>query len=771
MEFLEGETLAARLRRGPLSLDDVPGYGQQIAAAIAAAHERGVVHRDLKPSNVMITRHGIKVLDFGLAKRASIGDDTSAETLTASRAIVGTPAYMAPEQLESKEVDARTDIFALGIILYEMATRKRPFGGGSQVSLIAEIMRAEVPAIRGAGPQLNHIVARCLAKDPAKRWQSASDVKLELEWAGAERPSASPERQYRFGFRWLIPLAIASLALTAAAIWTSNRKTAGEGHVYRFALAPPPDAEFLSVPNRTGLALSPDGRSLVFLAIRHNQSRLWIQQLDSPTARELPGTENASEPFWSPDGRAIGFFAAGYLKRIDSDGNNPQVLCEIQAPRGAAWGPDGNILFSPSNRVKTPLYRIPATGGMAVPVTTVDSAQRETYHSFPILLHDGKRFLYRTRGTAGAIFVSSFDNPKSRASVMPGSNWLELAYPIAGGPYAVWNRGETIVAQKWDPSSLRLSGEPVPLGGPVGVLPPTATYTISDSGLLVYAGPADLQLQLVDRTGKPVEVIGEPLHYSSPAISRDGTKVAALNLTTSTLLVTDVRRGVTTRIAENAGSPVCWSPNGRQLAFQQRGRLVVTNADGTGGEISLDSAGGPRTPEGWTPDGRGLLYTEPGTAGLRTLRMVEIGSSETAKPLLKTNRDEINGAISPDGRWLAYVTDESGREEVYVRKLEGGPRTQVSKNGGNTPIWRGDSKELFYQARDFNLVSVDAKSRPDGIEFSAPQTLFSLPASYVAGHSFDVLPDGKRFLIMAPYRPRPREALTVVFNWPALLAK
>ncbi len=770
MELVEGETLSAHLRKGPLRIDLALRYGQQIADGMTAAHARGIVHRDLKPGNIMITRNGIKILDFGLAKLAPMGDEVQTETLTASRAIVGTPAYMAPEQLEGKESDPRTDIFALGIVLYEMAAGKRPFAGDSQAALVADIMRAEAPAIPDAPPQFAHIVARCLAKDPANRWQSASDVRLELEWAGSSQAAPVSPLPRPASRRWLLGgVAVAALAIGIVGTVAWLRQATPEERVYRFSLAPPPDTEFLNVPNRTGLALSPDGHTLVFLGIRNGQSRLWAQRLDSQAARELAGTENAAAPFWSPDGRSVGFFAGGSLKRIDLDGSNLQVLTDIQAPRGAAWGADGTILFSPSNRVNTGLYRIPATGGKAVQVTTVDRANRETYHSHPVLLRDGRRFLYRTQGTAGAIYAGSFDDSKWKASVMPGSNWVELAHPSPSGPhYLVWNRGATIVAQTWDPASLHLSGEPAPLGGPVGVLAPYAAYTVSDSGLLVYAGPADLQLQWVDRTGKPLGVLGEPGQFGSPSLSPDGGKVAAQK--DGTLVVIDVRRGVTSRIATSVGAPV-WSPDSRRLAFGRGGRVVIVNADGTGTEALLPSSGGNQHVDAWTPDGRALLYSELGAEGRRSLRIAPIGSPGAARPLLNSTHDEIHAAVSADGQWLAYVTDESGRDEVYVQKLEGGPRTQVSSNGGNTPKWRRDGRELFYEARDGALVSASVKPGADRVELSAPQTLFALPATYVGGHSYDATPDGQRFLVMAPFRPRAHEPLTVVVNWPALLRK
>ncbi len=502
MECLEGETLADRLNRGALPVDHIVRISTEVAGALDRAHHQGIIHCDLKPGNIMLTKDGAKVLDFGLARfaRVSLGPAESAETQTAQRAIVGTLAYMAPEQLAGKESDARTDIFALGIILYEMLTGRRPFGGGTQAGLIAEIMRADMPDLPNAPPQFAHVVARCLTKDPAERWQSASDVNLELQWAGAcaasPAVSAPPFRTWR-SLGMVTALACLALGVAGSVAWL--RRGDPEQPVYRFSLAPPPGADFLNVPNRNGLALSPDGRWLVFLAIRNSQSRLWVQRLDSPTAHELPGTENASTPFWSPDGRSLAFFAGGSLRRIDSDGSNLQSLAaDIRAPRGGSWGSPSTILFSPGNTLGAAIYRLPAGGGTAVPVTTVNLPHAVRYHAYPVLLDDGEHFLYRAvggdmweAGVSSGWYLGSLHNLTSGTLVLPANTNVAVARPHGkGSRYLLWNRGDTVVAQKWTSLPLLPPATPCHLPGQWAIVKQTLPPQTPVCSFTVAARPA-----------------------------------------------------------------------------------------------------------------------------------------------------------------------------------------------------------------------------------------------------------------------------------------
>jgi hypothetical protein len=591
MELVEGETLASTLRRGPLGFDLAALYGQQIASALAAAHARGIVHRDLKPGNIMVTGTGIKILDFGLAKRTSPSEAPAAATLTASNVIVGTPAYMSPEQLEAKETDHRTDIFALGIVLYEMAAGTGPFGGESHAALIAAILRADAPPIPGVPSRFAHIVGRCLAKKPDDRWQSASDIGAELRWAASADFEAAAAPQPPKRRSWLPAAGVAAGLLAGIAGTLLALRPQAPARVYRFAIAPPPEAEFLNVPNRSGLVLSPDGDKIAFLAVRHGQSRLWVQRLDSQTPVELPGTENSAAPFWSPDSRSLGFFAANRLQRIDADGGNRQVLAETRAPRGGTWGPDGSIVFAPDNVTGGGLYRISASGGTAIPLTTV-AIGKERYHTHPQFLWDGQRFLF---GTMPGYAVASLGDPRARANFELASQ-LASAARVDGRDYLLWVRGETIVAQSWDSGSIRTTGEPVPLGGPSSVSP--QSFAVSNSGMLVYGGLNSLRLQMVDRAGQVLNSVGEPGRaVGSPAISPDGRLAAIRN---GNVALIDVKRGFTTLAARGADSPVYWSPDGTRLAATREGRLIIFVPGSSETALPID---GSRV-AGWTASDR-----------------------------------------------------------------------------------------------------------------------------------------------------------------------
>jgi len=765
MELVEGETLAARLKKGPLPLDQVLKYGAQIADALAAAHAKGIVHRDLKPGNIMVTKTGVKVLDFGLAK------SPADETLTASRAVMGTPAYMAPEQREGKPCDARTDIHAMGLVLCEMATGRR-------------VAPDQSAPLEGIPDKLAHIINRSIAKDPERRWQTASDIQLELEWV-ASSPEAASAPGKNISRRSALA-AVATGAVGAAASWTiasGRRQLSDTGQSFRFSIVPPVDAEFLRTPNHGGLAISPDGRMLVFLAVRKGQARLWVQSLDSLVSRELPGTDDASHPFWSRDSRSIGFFAAGSLKRIDADGSRLQILYDANIGQRGSWNADDAILFLPE-RSQAGLHRIPAGGGKPVPVTTIDTSRGEISHGMPQFLADGRRFLYNIAASSQpGFYVGSLDDPKLKAMILPSlSSWAEAAR-VGGVDYSLWVRGDVVVAQQWDSASLRLSSETTPLGGPVGVLSYDPYFAASDSGLLVYGGPLDLELQWLGKNGETLGKLGEPGFVSSPRLSPDQRKIACVR--NGALEMIDIPRGVTSRLAtDTANSIVAWSPDGATIAFSGRsgaGRPSVRlkHISGAGAETTLVKSDQIQYVADWSSDGKTVFYIERNPQGLRKLWMTPVGAPEKARPALNSPREEVNAVVSPDGRLLAYVSDESGRFEVYVQSLELAPgvgrsqeqRIQASGGGGNYPRWRGDSKELFYQALDGMLTTVAVRRGPKGFELESPRALFSLPVTLNTGYSYDPAADGQRFLAVAPYRRQSREPLTVAVNWPSLLKK
>jgi serine/threonine protein kinase len=770
MELVEGETLADRVKRGKLSIEQTIQYGSQIADALAAAHAKGIIHRDLKPANIMLTKSGVKVLDFGLAKSAQD------QTLTATNAVMGTPAYMAPEQQEGKECDACTDIYALGLVLYEMAIGRRAAHDQS-----ASTQNLPAP--------LAHTIDRCLPQDPVDRWQSARDIQAELVWAANTEPSSRQTPMLR---RTAITGMVSGLAGAAVALGLASlRKTAADTRILRFSVAPPAGAEFLRTPNHGGLAISPDGQKLTFLAVRNGQARLWVQPLDSLSAQELPGTEDASHPFWSPDSRSIAFFAGGSLNRINADGSGLQRLWVANVGQIGSWGQRGTILFSPRG-ARGPIYRLDSVGGKPVQVTTLDTSRGEVTHEVPQFLSDGTRFLYlisRTQGFLGpdqegsGVYIGSIDDPKLKSRILPAIPWFQEARAGAND-YLLWLRNDTLMAQKWDPDTLQTRGDPAALGGPVGVLANDPYFAVSENGPLVYGGPLDLQLQWLDRSGKLLSTFGETGMIASPRQSPEGRRVAVVR--NNVLEVIDLERHVTSRLATGvANRSVSWSPDGNKIAFAAVGtngkvQVLIKNANGTGPQTNLAPSSKAQTGVEWTPDGRALLYLQMNPENRTSLWIASLGAKEEAHPVLGSSYEEGNTAISPDGRWLAYVTDESGQPEVYTQRLDlqsgtahaQRPRTQVSGDGGSYPRWRGDGKEIFYQGRNGKLTAVAVKPAAlgqDALESETPRALFSLPVTYNAAYSYDVSRDGQRFLVVAPFRRQSREPLTVIVNWRAVL--
>jgi serine/threonine protein kinase len=551
MEYLEGESLAERLENGSLSVDQTLRWGEEVAAALDAAHRHGIVHRDLKPGNVMLTKSGVKLLDFGLAKLlrppGPVGGLTSAPTeakdLTSEGTILGTVAYMAPEQIEGKSADQRTDIFALGAVLYEMATGRKPFTGESRVSLIGSILKDEPALISSIRPMtppaLDRIVRTCLAKDPDDRFQAAHDVKLQLRWIAEEdsRATAPPALVSTRKSRERVAWALAALMTFALAASLLSRLSASREplRAVRTSILPPEKSAF--VFDAGAMALSPDGTRLAFIATSpHGKNLLWVRQLNSMSAQSLAGTQDASFPFWSPDSRHLGFFAAGTLKTIDISGGPAQTLCIARNGRGGAWDRDGVIVFSPSGRGS--LMRVTATGGTPVPVGELDPSKGEFSHRFPFFLPDGRHYLYLAVAGTGSdtVYVGTLDSKERKFLVRVNSNAIYAPPPAESSRgYLLFSRQRTVVAQPFDAKGLSLIGEAVPIGESVSFFDNTglAAFTASNTGAFAYqsGGVAALsQLTWFDRTGKQLDVVGAPADYRRVRLSHDGRRVAGRHL-------------------------------------------------------------------------------------------------------------------------------------------------------------------------------------------------------------------------------------------------
>jgi Tol biopolymer transport system component len=800
MEFLEGETLTDRLSRGPLPTEQVLRYGIEIADALDKAHRQGIVHRDLKPGNIMITKSGVKLVDFGLAKLAAVSPagtsssvsilQTQAGTnLTQEGTILGTFQYMAPEQLEGKEADVRSDIFAFGAVLYEMATGQKAFAGKSQASLIASILSAEPPPISTVAPMtppaLDRVVKTCLAKDPDDRWQTAHDVMLQLKWiaeggsqAGVPAPLVA-RRRSRERLAWGVAALLALSTVALAALYLARPRPVLRA--VRSSLLPPEKTTYHFISDAGGPpALSPDGLQIAFTARdASGKASLWVRSLDSLTSRALPGTDGAMYPFWSPDSRHIGFFADAKVKKIEAAGGPALALCDAADGRGGTWNKNGVILFEPHFR--EPIFRVSATGGKPVAVTKLDESRRETTHRFPVFLPDGNHFLYEagshTVGTESelhAIYLGSLDGASPKLLVNARSKALYAA------GHLLFVRQRTLLAQPFDPKGGKLSGEPFPIVGNVQEDPGffTAVFSVSDNGVLAYqeaGGNVDqFQMTWFDRSGKKIETVGPKAALWAPRISHDGRRVVFAVGDPADIWLEDMARKVSTRLTFDPAddSFAVWSPDDSRVAWgSQRtggGDIYSKSTTGTGSDELLFSSPLGKIPRSFSPDGRLLLINVLNPKTKYDLDVLTLPERKVV-PFLDSEFDELMGEFSPDGRFVAYASNESGRFEVYVVPYPGpGGKWQISSGGGAAPVWRRDGKELFYLAPDHKLMAVGIKTA-GAFEAEAPQPLFETRIREDPDRHFDVSADGQRFLLDSPLGDETTPPITLVQNWTVLL--
>jgi Tol biopolymer transport system component len=811
MEYLEGETLAQRLQKGALPIQQVLQYAIEISDALDKAHRKGITHRDLKPGNIMLTKSGTKLLDFGLAKLAQEAVPATPESqlptmksgITGEGTILGTLQYMAPEQVEAKEVDARTDIFAFGAVAYEMATGKKAFEGKTQASLIAKILETEPPPISSLQPMtppaLDRVVKKCLAKEPEKRWQAASDVCDELKWiaeGGSQTGMPAPisaSRKSALGdgrLAWIVA-AVFFLAASALGYFVYSRPVPQQAHAVRFTLFPPDKWSLAGTGAVTTGAtapvmISPDGQRVAFVAISgEGKSLLWVRSLDTLTVQSFAGTEGASAPFWSPDSRSLAFFAGGKLKKIDVSGGPPITLCDAPDNRGGTWNRDGLILFAPTNT--SVLQKVSASGGLPAPATVL--GQGELGQIRPSFLPDGQHFLYSTiaprPGLGGPIYLGSLDSAERK--VLFNANSANALY--AQG-YLLFLRETTLIAQPFDARRLVLTGDAFPIAERIRTSTSTQPYgyfSASENGALVYqtgAETANSQLLWFDRTGKQIGALGDPADYSALELSPDG-KRASVSIPDDAgkgedIWLYDMARGLRTRFTfgpSNVFGSV-WSPDGSRIVFNSRRKgsfdLYQKASSGAGSEETLLEDNLNKYPDSWSPDGKFILYESLGSSRNSNLFVLPLTGDRKPYPLLQTKFGEADGRISPDGRWVAYRSNESGRNEIYVAPFPGpGGKWQISTAGGYFPRWRHDGSEIFFLTLDSRLIVASVNGKGVGFEVGAVKPLFAtrIVAFTGAGYQYDASADGQRFLINTSPEQATSAPITVVLNWTAGLKK
>ena len=797
MECLEGETLAKRLEKGPLPLEQVLRYGAQIADALDKAHRKGIVHRDLKPGNIMLTKSGAKLLDFGLAK--PVAPLASAVTLTGTRhgtplteegTIVGTFQYMSPEQVEGKDLDGQSDIFSLGAVLYEMVTGKRAFEGKSQLSVASAILEKEPEPLSTIKPMtppaLHHAIRRCLAKEREERWQSARDLRAELEWiarsdTGTQAATATKCSGWMV---WLSALVLSGLTLFVAGYFS---RSIPQAQSIRASLPPPPDAAFTISSSVAGsMAISPDGRLLALTAqMKGNAPQLWVRSLDTLESRPLTGTQGAFAPFWSPDGRWIAFFSGGKLRKVEVSGGPVETLCDAPIGRGGTWNREGLILFAPN--ISQPLYRVAGTGGAATPLTQMDAARQEVTHRWPDFLPDGKHYLYFIRAATAAatgVYIGTLGSDQHSQIIASSTN---AVYAAPG--YLLFGRGDVLLAQPFDAQRMQVTGAPVQLAQNVSVMPATnyVNFVASQTGTLIYSSGAvetGRQFYWFDRHGKQLGKLGTPEYGSEPQLSPDGKRLA-LRLWTQPagnfeVWVYDLARGVHARTSFSAltGFAPVWSPDGLQLAYSHSApgisgdHMFLLNADGTGKEQLLENPfleSIANYPSSWSPDGRSLLFDRQDKSGKMSLWVLPLSGDRKPYAFVETQFDSQMAMFSPDGHWVTYVSNDSGKDEVYVVPFPGpGTRVRVSTDGGSRPRWRRDGRELFYLSLATEMMAAEVSPAPRDFRVGAVRALFTLSGlGGVPGNLYDVTADGQKFIAVQDLEHTSTVPLTIVVNWPA----
>lgn len=794
MEYLEGVTLGQQLQKAPMPIELTLRYAVEIADALDSAHRLGVVHRDLKPANVILTQSGTKLLDFGLAKLQSSFDSSENENvtkpssaalrLTEEGTVLGTLPYMAPEQLEGKDADARTDIFAFGAMVYEMATGRKAFEGTSRASLIGAILHLHPPAMTSFDPPsplpFDRVIRKCLAKHPDDRWQTARDLADELRWisTGEAAPKETPARPHRLkkvrAALWPALTGVLALSALLLAIAYYMRDVPANPAEIRFQIGPPENNIFSPAP--ADLSISPDGRSVVFAALNAKGNQvLWIRPLDSAAARPLTGTEEAFSPFWSPDSRQVAFFAQGKLKRIDAGGGAPQIICDVPDGRGGTWNRDGVIVFA--RNLGGQLYRVAAVGGSAAPLTSLDQTRQESAHLWPEFLPDSDHYLYL-----------AWSEQKEKRQVRVGSlsggqpvNILNAESNVAFAPpnHLLFSGGGKLLAQNFDPRSLTVSGDPFPVSEDVWANPATgrASFDVAANGVIVYRNGVNFstfQFVQYDRAGNVISRSGAPGGYSNPSLSPDGKRIAVdfrdYQKNLRNIWTLELDRGISSRLTFGMFdfSPV-WVDRGRQLIFisdRKPFSVYRTEFGGNGREEMYFTAEGIRELLDWSESEKAVVlqtFTPATKADISILRLAD----STPSPYLQSAFDEIHGQISPDGRWLAYSSDENGRYEVYVQKFPlAGSKRQISTDGGMQPRWNPNGKELFYIAPDRILMAATT-STGAAFEVGAPKALFQTgvygPSIVRSRNNYVVSAGGDSFIVNSIVDSR--QPINVVVGW------
>jgi serine/threonine protein kinase/roadblock/LC7 domain-containing protein len=797
MEFLEGETLADRLRKGPLPLEQVLKYGIEICEGLEKAHRSAVVHRDLKPGNIMLTKTGAKLMDFGLAKAipsitpptsgltATMASPAGGHPLTAQGMVVGTFQYMSPEQVEGKEADARSDIFAFGAVLYEMATGKRAFQGKSQLSVMSAILEKEPEPISTVNPLtpplLDHIVRRCLAKIPEERWQSAQDLKLELEWvrqAGSQASTPALAGGKRKSSNVLVLAAALALAATLLALG--------------YSLLPPKPAPAMwanlnlageLIDEEGNFALSPDGQKVAYVAAtQEGNLKLWVRNLRSPKAQPLEGTEGVEYPFWSPDSQSIAFFAASKLKRVDANGERLQSICDAVNGRGGAWNREGTIVFAPN--LFGGLARVSAAGGRPVEISHTTTRS----HRWPFFLPDGRHFLFVSYDTGhpseeSGVYAGSLDTGEIKLvskDIASNATYLDPGYLL-------YVREGKLMAHRFDLKKLQLNGEAIPFAEGVRYVSDRriADFSAASASLILLPpNSGGRQIVWFNREGRQLGVavadVGRPSSGSVwiPLLSPDGSHAAVERTrgTASDIWIYDLKTGAGSRLtfADGFNTNPVWSPDGREVAYDssraEAPGVYIKPVSGGGAERLLQPYSGEIQPSSFSPDGRFIAYSNYD----KKPQVMVLPLQGEHKPFAFPQSPGANAdaSFSPDGKWMAYDSDESGRSEIYVVPFPGpGGKWQISTNGGYRTWWvgHGESTELLYLDSQSRLASVPVRTQGSNLSVGTAQVL--LGGKSLANTGFiDIARDGQRILL-SQSQPNANTALTLVLNWSAVLKK